>query len=154
MLTGFQNRSPPRRNVDQHPPTCPKVGFSSLGRPAVGGPREGKKAITPHRFGGPAGRTAANSDTERNGDLLLARRLGPPHHIRQGGTTWTASGGPIPTPSRRPITTRGIPRCQAPTGSPAVEPEQQPIDFGIAPECIQKRASAGSQRKRGGSFRS
>src|ERR1019366_393980 len=45
MLTGFQNRSPPRRNVDQHPPTCPKVGFSSLGRPAVGGPREGKKAL-------------------------------------------------------------------------------------------------------------
>src|ERR1039457_597956 len=85
MLTGFQNRPPPRRNVDQNPPPCPKVGFSSLGRPAVGGPREGKKAITPHRFGGPAGRTAANSDTERNGDLLLARRLGPPHHIRQGG---------------------------------------------------------------------
>src|ERR1017187_870114 len=68
-----------------------QVGFSSLGRPAVGCPREGKEAITPHRFGGPAGRTAANSDIERNGDLLLARRLGPPHHIRQGGTTWTAS---------------------------------------------------------------
>src|ERR1039457_6978800 len=62
-----------------------RKGFSSLGRPAVGAPREGKKAIAPHRFGGPAGRTAANSDIERNGDLLLARRLGPPHHIRQGG---------------------------------------------------------------------
>src|ERR1017187_9570552 len=63
------------------PATCPKVGFSSLGRPAVGGPRDRKKAITPHRFGGPAGRTAANSDIERKGDLLLAGRLGAPHHI-------------------------------------------------------------------------
>src|ERR1035441_3374770 len=42
-----------------------RKGFSSLGRPAVGAPREGKKAITPHRFGGPAGRTAANSDRRR-----------------------------------------------------------------------------------------
>src|ERR1022692_2611834 len=81
MLTGFQNRSPPRRNVDQNPPTCPKVGFSSLGRPAVGGPREGKKAITPHRFGGPAGRTAANSDIERNGGSAAGTptRAAAPH---------------------------------------------------------------------------
>src|ERR1017187_4170891 len=47
MLTGFQNRSPPRRNVDQHPPTCPKVGFSSLGRPSVGGQGKERRLSLP-----------------------------------------------------------------------------------------------------------
>jgi hypothetical protein len=50
----------------------------------------------------------------------------------------------IPDAIPATVITKGIPRCQATTGSPAVEPEQQPIDFGIAPERIQKRASAGS----------